>query len=435
MAELKIFNEIVDAEEKLYASWMGQEAVCFADVRDFISSMAEYDNKIDIRIHCAGGDCVEGWAMYDALRTSGKEISVTIEGECASMATIILMAAPVERRFATENSRILIHNPSIAYMDLYTAERLTADTMETLKAKLDAQERLLIDEQERIVNLYIERTTADRDTLVALMKEEQYMDVAKAKELGFIGEVLAPNTDKSNSKAKNIMKETKVKTSLLNRALAKLGIAKLEDLAPKDQVITAANGDELVVTRDEGNPQVGDEATVNGEKDGKIVLDDGTTVVVTDGSISSVETPEPPKAEDENEKKIEDLNTEVAALKDEKQHLQDEFDAFKASAADEKQKLQDEFDAFKATAETEKTKIQDELNNLKPMMKTEAEKEILDFVEKAGGKDWLEKVKNVSSSFGGSPRQFRTHNEEKPEDTAKLGESFLEAKRKSRGMQ
>ena len=99
MAKLCIYNEIVDEETKvMYQDWYGTDGVCFKDIHEFIDSMKDDDTDVDIRLHCPGGDCIEGWAIYDALRTSGKNITATIDGECSSMATIVLLAAPKERR-------------------------------------------------------------------------------------------------------------------------------------------------------------------------------------------------------------------------------------------------------------------------------------------------------------------------------------------------
>ena len=97
MAQLKIYNEIVDEETKvMYRDWFGTDGVCYKDITDFLEKMEEGDNNIELLIHCPGGNCLEGWAIYDKLRQSGKQISATIEGNCSSMATIILLAAPKE---------------------------------------------------------------------------------------------------------------------------------------------------------------------------------------------------------------------------------------------------------------------------------------------------------------------------------------------------
>lgn len=67
----------------------GDEGLSFPDIQYFLSWLDPADPKIDIEIHSCGGDTVEGYAIYDALRASGKEISCTVVGRCASMATII----------------------------------------------------------------------------------------------------------------------------------------------------------------------------------------------------------------------------------------------------------------------------------------------------------------------------------------------------------
>lgn len=69
--------------------WGIDNGVTFQTIDDFLSSISEDDKTIDIHIHCRGGNVIEGWAIYDALRHSGKEISATIDGECSSMATIV----------------------------------------------------------------------------------------------------------------------------------------------------------------------------------------------------------------------------------------------------------------------------------------------------------------------------------------------------------
>ena len=98
MAILRIYNDIVDETERLFLRGMGADGVCYKSITEFLESIDENDSEIDLRIHCKGGLVVEGWAIYDALRDSGKTIKATIEGECSSMATIILLAAPKERR-------------------------------------------------------------------------------------------------------------------------------------------------------------------------------------------------------------------------------------------------------------------------------------------------------------------------------------------------
>lgn len=111
MAKLFINKDIAPDTDK-YKYWLtGEDSVSFSDIQYFIDWMPSDDNRIDVEIHSCGGDCVEGYAIYDALRASGKEISCKVVGRCASMATVILLAAPLERRTAYAHSELLIHSP------------------------------------------------------------------------------------------------------------------------------------------------------------------------------------------------------------------------------------------------------------------------------------------------------------------------------------
>ncbi len=383
MAKLRIYNAIVDEEEKVYLQdWYGTEGICYKDISEFLDSIEEGDNEVDIRLHCPGGECIEGWAIYDALRNSGKTITATIEGECSSMATIILLAAPKERRFGFANARMCIHNPAVAWLDLWSDERLTADEINNLKSKLTAQEASLLEEQKKILDLYVERTGSDRTELQNLMNEDKFVDMARAAELGFISSTLAPNTDRKNksSKSTKMAKEKiTIESNLLKRLLSIAGFAKIEDVKVVDQKITAADGTEFTVEREDGDPQVGDKAYPNGT----YVLDDGTTIVVTDEVIESI-TP----ADDGNGDGGDD---DANALKEQVNQLT-------AKVEDLTKQVED------LTSENETLKAENE--SLKTEAKTDDEKDILDIVAKAGGKAFLENLGNMSSTFNASNRKF-----------------------------
>ena len=287
MATLRIYSDI--AEEDLKGWLFSSNGVSFQDVQHFLDSIPEEDETIDIRLHCCGGSCIEGWAIYDALRQSGKTISATVEGECSSMASVILLAAPKERRYAYENSRMLIHNPSIDYIDPgFGAARNTPDVLEKVVGALSVQAQGLREEQKRIIDLYVERTGSERDTLQALMDKETYINASTMLELGFIGTILAPTTASTKVKTKtntviNMAKEPK-KQSAFMRFLAKAGF-----LRPTCQVITTPQGEEFTVEREDGDPQVGDIAY----PDGTFTLEDGTQIVISYGKIAEINTPAP----------------------------------------------------------------------------------------------------------------------------------------------
>lgn len=407
MAKLRIYNQIVNEEDKVFLQdWYGTDGVCYKDIPEFLDSMEEGDNEIDIKLHCPGGDCIEGWAIYDALRNSGKTISATIEGECSSMATIILLAAPKERRFGFENARMCIHNPAFDWLDLWSDERLTADEINNLKAKLTAQELSLREEQNKILNLYVERTGADREELQSLMNEDKYVDMARATELGFIASTLAPNTDnkkkhKSSKSSKMAKEQIKIENRIVKKLLSMAGIAKIEDVQILDQKITAADGTEFTVEREDGDPQVGDKAYPNGT----YVLEDGTTIVVADEVIESITPADNGDGEggdgngegdgsNDLKAQVDNLTQQVADLTEQVNTLTSEKEAL---ATD------------KANLESKVTDLEAKVAALEPEAKTDEEKAILDVVNKAGGKAWLDGLKDMSSTFTASNRKFVAH--------------------------
>ena len=327
MAVLKIYNEITTEEDKQFLKWcMGMDGVCFKDIDEFLSGMDEKDNTVDIRLHCDGGSVSEGRAIYDKLRASGKEISAIAEGKVASMATIIMMAAPKERRKAYKSANICVHNPwvpSYALGDSLTAEDLRK-TAEGLQK-----------EQDKMLDLYVERCECNRDEMQSLMNEDKFIDTDRAKALGIISEIIAPASAKKGSNNNNFNNMAKtgnveVKQNLLDKLLGKLGYSKIEDVA-LGMDLSTADGGTLTVEREEGEPQVGDVASPDGEH----VMPDGSIIVVADGKITEIKPASSGDGEEggsDEETRITELETEVEELKTEIDELKEELEGAKAKA-------------------------------------------------------------------------------------------------------
>lgn len=299
MAVLKIYNDIADEESKNMKLWFtGVDSTCFKDIDEFLASVSEEDKTIDLRLNCRGGSVSEGWAIYDKLRDSGKEIAVTVEGICASMATVLLLSAPKGKRTAMPNAELLIHDP---YIPEYTlADAYRAEDLRAIADSLEADTNKLLD-------LYVERTGADRAELQVIMDEDKRMSVSEAKRLGFIDEIKVPSTAKesNNSNFKNMKEKVTVGKGWLDRILAKAGYAKMEDVPEVvNMELSTADGATLTIEREEGDPQVGDAASPDGEH----VMPDGSTIVVAGGVITEIRPAE------EEEEGDEDKDARIAEL-------------------------------------------------------------------------------------------------------------------------
>ena len=126
--------------------------------RDFANQLKALPNAktITLNLDCPGGDCNDGFTIYDALTSSGAEITVNITGLAASMASVIMLAGKTIN--IAENGRVMIH-------------RVTGGAMGNAD-EMDAATKLMRQFEDRIVGLYTKRTGKPEDEIRDLMKAQ-----------------------------------------------------------------------------------------------------------------------------------------------------------------------------------------------------------------------------------------------------------------------
>jgi len=382
---LKIYSQIVPEADRQMLSFRGIDGTSFKSIDEFIASIPSDDNVIDMRINSPGGVVTEGWAIIDKLRATGKEIVATVEGEASSMAAIILLAA--SKRKGYKHASLLIHDAR--YRDLYMP-KATAEELEKLANSLK-------EDNERALDFMVERTGADRDTLEALMKEDVSINMERAKELGFIHEILEPisATRETNSQS-NMSKDNKIASAFKAFAEAlgiKVSMAADDEPAAEAYTLTTQDGTEITIDKAEGeDPAVGDSASPDGEH----LMPDGTTIVIEDGVITEIRDAETP-GEGEGEDP-EDINAQHEA----------------ALAAK---------DAELAAKDEEIASLQARVAELEVAQMTEDQQTIIAQVEKAGGRAWLDKTLK-----SGYVPQKRTRQQQTVENTSKISADLAEKK-------
>lgn len=353
MAKLKIYSDIVDEETKMFLSWSGMEAMAFSDIDQFIASVPVDDDKIDLTINCRGGMVDTALAMYDALRATGKTISAEVIGECSSSATLLLLSARADLRKAHPNATILIHNPYISGFVEGDAKQVgnIADSLQ--------------DVQDKFLDIYVERTGSDRETLQAIMDEGKPMSAERAKELGFISDIILPiSAQNKNPKINN-------KMTLKERIF--LALAKVFGMS-----LETADGKTLELEKESGEPIVGDKVT---SEDGEYLMPDGSTIVVEGGTITEIR----PAKEEADEADAE--RGEEGEADDTDPDNNDETDSEKDAEID---RLKAEI----AEKDAEIDRLKKELEDAKAQAKSDTECKILSMVETAGGIAWLNGVQS-----------------------------------------
>ena len=275
----------------------GQDVFTVETVRRVLAENPD-EPEITLNIDCDGGSVEEGLKIYDELRGSGKTIHTNVTGGCHSMAVALLLAAPEENRSANRNVRALIHRVYIPMCDYLTAD----DCLEIAEACMM--------EEDAILDIYVERTGQDRETLAEIMRQEKVHDAKSLLDLNFISKINTYNTNQffnsiKNSMAKNEQTAYEKFMSKVN-AYKNKRAGKAVNFDYKD-----AEGEVVFSTESEEDTLAeGDTVTIaGGETSGTFVLDDGREVTIEDSVVTGIVPTEP--------ETLEERVTELEALLDE----------------------------------------------------------------------------------------------------------------------
>lgn len=131
--------------------------------------------EVGIRINSFGGSVADGFAMYNALKTSGRKVIVDVDGFAVSAASTVMMGGD-ERRMH-ENSVVMIHRPQSWNYGYASDFRKEADVLDLL--------------QNQIAGVYAARAGKSADEFNKLMDAETWFSAEQAKEAGLATEVVA----------------------------------------------------------------------------------------------------------------------------------------------------------------------------------------------------------------------------------------------------
>ncbi|MEN3360315.1 MAG: ATP-dependent Clp protease, protease subunit [Mycobacteriales bacterium] len=134
------------------------------------------DRDISIYINSPGGSFTALTAIYDTMQFVRPDIATYCMGQAASAAAVLLAAGTPGKRFALENSRILIHQPSGEGQGQVTDLEIQANEIIRMRHLLES---ILA----RHTSQSVERVRADieRDTILT---------AAEGKDYGIVDEVI-----------------------------------------------------------------------------------------------------------------------------------------------------------------------------------------------------------------------------------------------------
>lgn len=126
-------------------------------------------------INSPGGVVTSGMAIHDTMKYIRPKVGTLCVGQAASMGSFLLAAGEPGMRFATTNSRIMIHQPSGG------AQGMASDI------EIQAKEILRI--RRRLNDLYVKYTGRSLEEVERAMDRDTFLEADEAKAFGLVDEV------------------------------------------------------------------------------------------------------------------------------------------------------------------------------------------------------------------------------------------------------
>lgn len=232
---------------------------------------AKYDSY-DVHIISEGGDVFEGYAIYNALKNTGKYITVYIEGLCASIATLIAGAG--DKIIMNEKSQFMIHNPLV---------RDTSGDANDLRNVADQLDKI----KTQLIDVFEKRTGLPQAQLWEMYDNETWLLPDQAKAMGFVDEVRESLKAVALANIQNFKKmDKKNKFESLVSDLRRFFNAEGTEEAPKNQMPeTLEDGTTVIVLSEDGNFTGKQVVREDGTplEPGNYTLSSGKILVVGDG--------------------------------------------------------------------------------------------------------------------------------------------------------
>lgn len=171
-AEIMIYSQIVSRKYKPE----DPEVTAIDFDKMLKDAKAKGATKLRMRINSPGGSVYQAVAMRTMLLSSGfDEITASIEGLCASAATL-LTCVPGMKVSIAEGSSYMIHNPSGIVWGTAADLRHEADVLEKMEKDCHG--------------IYAKRTGKGEDEIKTMMDKETWMTAKEAVEAGFCDALL-----------------------------------------------------------------------------------------------------------------------------------------------------------------------------------------------------------------------------------------------------
>lgn len=129
-------------------------------------------------INSPGGSVDDGFAIWDQIRMITSPVTTLITGLAASMGSVLSLCADKGHRFATPQSRIMIHQPMIG------------GVIQGQATDLDIQAKEMLKTRNKLVGIYMDATEKDYETINRAIDRDTWMTAHEAKDYGLVDKIV-----------------------------------------------------------------------------------------------------------------------------------------------------------------------------------------------------------------------------------------------------
>lgn len=144
----------------------------------FLLDGIDNQKPITVIINSPGGEVFSGFAIYDVMQIIKSPVITLVTGFAASMGSIVMLGSKKGKRYATANSKILIHQP------------LIGGFFEARATEIEIQAKEIQETKERIINIYEEETKQPRDKIAKDIELDYWMTAEEAVNYGLIDKII-----------------------------------------------------------------------------------------------------------------------------------------------------------------------------------------------------------------------------------------------------
>ena len=137
--------------------------------------------EIAIYVNSPGGIVTSGMAIYDTMQFIRPPVSTLCVGQAASMGSLLLAAGAKGSRFATPNSRIMVHQPSGGFQG--QASDIERHARDILKMK------------RRLNEIYEKHTGRTYEEVERALDRDNFMTSEEARDWGLIDQVITSRAE------------------------------------------------------------------------------------------------------------------------------------------------------------------------------------------------------------------------------------------------